>query len=92
MGEYLSNVNYIFFKIQLIWNKNSQEYKGLDLKTLSLQSQTHYAKLITLIQDVVYRLQTSGAYIALLIKYRLDFVLGRYKWIQYCQITSQEMI
>ena len=46
------------------------------LKTL--QSQTHYTKLITLIEDMVYKLQTSGAYIALMIKYRLDWVLGRY--------------
>ena len=62
------------------------------LKTLSLQSQTHYTKLITLIEDVVYRLQTIGAYIAFMVKYRVDWVLGRYKWIQYCQITSQEMV
>ena len=48
------------------------------LKTLFLQSQTHYTKLITLIEDMVYRLQTSGAYIALMIKYRLDWFLGRY--------------
>ena len=46
---------------------------GTHLKTLlSLQSQTHYTKLITLIEDMVYRLQTSGAYIALMIWYRLD--------------------
>ena len=75
MGEYLSNVNYISLKIQLRDWKMSTSGET-HLKTLSLQSQTHYTKLITLIEDMVYRL--VGAYIAPMIKYRLDWVLGMY--------------
>ena len=36
--------------------------KHISKLCLCMQSQTHYTKLITLIEDMVYRLQTSGAY------------------------------
>ena len=57
-----------FFKIQLIWNKNPQEYKGLEDV---YQWETHRNTLHKADYTdwrLVYRLQTSGAYIALMIK------------------------
>ena len=43
------------------------------LKTLSRSAESDsLQKLTTLIEDMVYRLQTIVAYIALMIKYRVD--------------------